>query len=76
MCIRVHVADGRVNTLLHVNGTLYHPLYMHILGAETGFKSEVAYGQVERIGSRQKGKDLTQSYDKSPYKNRNVKRAK
>ena len=26
--------------------------------------------------SRQKGGDLTQSYDKSPYTNRNVKRAK
>ena len=26
--------------------------------------------------SREKGRDLTQSYDKSPYTNRNVKRAK
>ena len=25
---------------------------------------------------REKGRDLTQSYDKSPYTNRNVKRAK
>ena len=28
------------------------------------------------IPSREKGRDLTQSYDKSPYTNRNVKRAK
>ena len=26
--------------------------------------------------SKEKGRDLTQSYDKSPYTNRNVKRAK
>ena len=26
--------------------------------------------------AREKGRDLTQSYDKSPYTNRNVKRAK
>ena len=29
-----------------------------------------------KIHFRQKGGDLTQSYDKSPYTNRNVKRAK
>ena len=29
-----------------------------------------------RSDLREKGRDLTQSYDKSPYTNRNVKRAK
>ena len=35
-------------------------------------------GQFEMtsLGVREKGRDLTQSYDKSPYTNRNVKRAK
>ena len=28
------------------------------------------------VKAREKGRDLTQSYDKSPYTNRNVKRAK
>ena len=28
------------------------------------------------VSQREKGRDLTQSYDKSPYTNRNVKRAK
>ena len=37
--------------------------YMTATGAETN-------------DQRQKGRDLTQSYDKSPYTNRNVKRAK
>ena len=31
---------------------------------------------VSKIAERQKGRDLTQSYDKSPYTNKNVKRAK
>ena len=31
---------------------------------------------IDRSKSREKGRDLTQSYDKSPYTNRNVKRAK
>ena len=31
---------------------------------------------LHRIIWREKGRDLTQSYDKSPYTNRNVKRAK
>ena len=32
--------------------------------------------QLVSIIPREKGRDLTQSYDKSPYTNRNVKRAK
>ena len=31
---------------------------------------------VAAMNEREKGRDLTQSYDKSPYTNRNVKRAK
>ena len=31
---------------------------------------------VYKLSQRQKGGDLTQSYDKSPYTNRNVKGAK
>ena len=38
-------------------------------GAQLGLNCNLA--QIER----QKGGDLTQSYDKSPYTNRNVKRA-
>ena len=33
------------------------------------------YHSICRINRRQKGGDLTQSYDKNPYTNRNVKRA-
>ena len=32
--------------------------------------------QILKRSLREKGRDLTQSYDKSPYTNRNVKRAK
>ena len=35
-------------------------------------KDKFGFGKMER----EKGRDLTQSYDKSPYTNRNVKRAK
>ena len=35
------------------------------------------FGKIkETLIIREKGRDLTQSYDKSPYTNRNVKRAK
>ena len=34
------------------------------------------YGSPTLVLMREKGRDLTQSYDKSPYTNRNVKRAK
>ena len=39
-------------------------------------KTYVRRRWIEVSGSRQKGGDLTQSYDKSPYTNRNVKGAK
>ena len=36
----------------------------------------LALRNLETSFLREKGRDLTQSYDKSPYTNRNVKRAK
>ena len=30
----------------------------------------------QKVGAREKERDLTQSYDKSPYTNRNIKMAK
>ena len=45
-------------------GVIYGPLYSKQLEVE---KTHYV---------REKGRDLTQSYDKSPYANRNVKRAK
>ena len=39
-------------------------------------RKESAILSVLALISREKGRDLTQSYDKSPYTNRNVKRAK
>ena len=38
--------------------------------------SDFAVTQSAKDLTREKGRDLTQSYDKSPYTNRNVKRAK
>ena len=40
-----------------------------------GIKTPKNPKRKKRYTYRQKGGDLTQSYDKSPYKNRNVKRA-
>ena len=37
---------------------------------------DVRYKYDKTFESREKGRDLTQSYDKSPYTNRNVKRAR
>ena len=37
---------------------------------------DAIFGLFTTIIQREKGRDLTQSYDKSPYTNRNVKRAK
>ena len=34
------------------------------------------YGNLQNLVIREKGRDLTQSCDKSPYTSRNVKRAK
>ena len=38
--------------------------------------STVLCNRVLKVRQRKKGKDLTQSYDKSPYTNRYAKRAK
>ena len=38
---RVHVADRRVKTLLHVNETLYYTLYMHIYWARKDVFKEI-----------------------------------
>ena len=48
-------------------------MYLHSYG-NVNVLSFSNLGQRQR--SREKGRDLTQSYDKSPYTNRNVKRAK
>ena len=42
--IRVHVAGRRVKTLLHVNGTLYHALYMHIYWAQKDVLKQILDG--------------------------------
>ena len=42
--IRLHVADRRVKMLLHVNGTLYYTLYMHIYLALKDVLKEINFG--------------------------------
>ena len=47
--------------------------------SKNNFEFQKLKFEIQRIKfeiQREKGRDLTQSYDKSPYTNRNVKRAK
>ena len=42
----VHVADRRIDTLLYIDGTLYHELYMYnILGAERCFERDIGWSK-------------------------------
>ena len=56
------------NGLVSIVSTSLFP-YMSIMTLEEGLLKT-------KEGQRQKGGDLTQSYDQSPYTNRNVKGAK
>ena len=49
---------------------MFYALVFHVLGKEL-VKNRGRFGVLKY---REKGRDLTQSYDKSPYTNRNVKR--
>ena len=53
---------------------LYWPHHLHLRQALIKHNNITTY--VMDYIVREKGRDLTQSYDKSPYTNRNVKRAK